>query len=335
MIDLGTLQIGINVDNAKANKQLKQTSGAVDETGGKFSKFKGKALLAAAGVAAVGAVAIACGKKIKKLVDETAKYGDEIDKNSQKMGISYETYQKYDYMLQRSGSSIKSLKAGMKAFNSAIDGNSKAFEKLGINLENADGSLKSTDTLLNESMKSLAGVSDAHERLTLAQDLFGKRTAQELLPLLNQGSKGFDEMQKKMEELGFVMSDEMVKASADYEDAQLDLQMATTGLKNKIGAELLPIMTKSTEKMATFIGKISQYIDKLKGMSLADFIKDLGNKLSNGLSFLADGLDNLITNVTNYVIAHKTQITNSIFNMLVNVVKVVVTKVLPAVIKAV
>lgn len=63
-----------------------------DSAGGKFSKVKGivagfgKALAGATD--AIGAAAVATGKKLKDMADVTAAAGDEVDKNSQRLGLS-------------------------------------------------------------------------------------------------------------------------------------------------------------------------------------------------------------------------------------------------------
>ena len=117
MLDLGTLKIGVEVDDAKAKGQLNNLGAEAGKTEGKFSKFKSGLLKVGVGMAAVGAASILVMKKIKNLVDGVAQYGDTVDKNSQKMGISAEAYQKWDYVLQRNGSSINALKTGMKTFS--------------------------------------------------------------------------------------------------------------------------------------------------------------------------------------------------------------------------
>lgn len=262
MLDLGTLKIGVEVDDAKAKGQLNNLGAEAGKTGGKFDKFKSGLLKAGVGLAAVSTAAVLVMKKIKSLADSVAKYGDAVDKNSQKMGISAEAYQKWDYVLQRNGSSISALKTGMKTFTTQIESGGKAFDTLGVKTKNADGSFRDTTEILNESMTALAGVKDATERTALANELFGKRTAQELLPTLNSGADGIEELQSRAEELGFVMSDETVKACAEYEDAMLDVQMASTGLKNNLMAGMLPALTTIASGLSNVIGNVSSTIHK-------------------------------------------------------------------------
>ena len=263
MLDLGTLKIGIELVADKAKKQLENLGNETGKTETKFGKLKSGLLKATVGFTAVATASVLVAKRIKKLVDATAKYGDEIDKNSQKMNISAEDYQKWDYVLQRNGSSISALKTGMKTLTTQIESGGAAFDKLGIKTKNADGSFRDTNDILNESLTALAGVKDETERAALASELFGKRTAQELLPTLNSGADGIEELQQRAEDLGFIMSDEAVKACADYEDAMLDVDMATTGLKNSLTVGFAELITPYADNIAEAIGRITQKINEL------------------------------------------------------------------------
>jgi hypothetical protein len=263
MLDLGTLKIGIELVADKAKKQLENLGNETNKTNTKFGKLKSGLLKATVGFTAVATASVLVAKRIKKLVDATAKYGDEIDKNSQKMNISAENYQKWDYVLQRNGSSISALKTGMKTLTTQIESGGAAFDKLGIKTKNADGSFRDTNDILNESLTALAGVKDETERAALASELFGKRTAQELLPTLNSGADGIEELQQRAEDLGFIMSDEAVKACADYEDAMLDVDMATTGLKNGLTVGFAELITPYADNIAEAIGRITEKVNEL------------------------------------------------------------------------
>lgn len=96
-----------------------------DSAGGKFSKVKGivagfgKALAGA--TAAIGAATVATGKKLKDMADKTAAAGDEVDKNSQRLGLSKKAYQEWDYVLSQSGVDINSVQTGFKSMTNSID----------------------------------------------------------------------------------------------------------------------------------------------------------------------------------------------------------------------
>lgn len=55
------------------------------------------------------------------MADETAAVGDEIDKNSQRLGLSKTAYQEWDYVLSQSGVDINSVQTGFKSMTNSID----------------------------------------------------------------------------------------------------------------------------------------------------------------------------------------------------------------------
>lgn len=251
MLDLGTLQAHLKLDGTQQfNDGLKEA----EQNSQKASKslrqnLAQAALKVGAGFMSVVSAAKDLGQRLKGLLDDTAAYGDEIDKSSQKMGISAEEYQKWGYVLERNGSSIDVLQKGMKTLSEKISGGSQAFDALGISTVNADGSLRDSQDVLNDTLLALADMEDGAERTALATELFGGKVAQELAPTLNSGSAGIEELRDRAEDLGLILSDQGVAASAAYQDAMTDLDETLQGVKNSVGADLLPIITSLVNKV--------------------------------------------------------------------------------------
>ena len=92
-------------------------SGAKSFSSGFGTAIKGFGAVTAAAGAAVGAI----GAKFTDAASEVAEYGDNIDKMSQKIGISAEAYQEWDAVFQHSGTNIDVLQTGMKTLRNAMD----------------------------------------------------------------------------------------------------------------------------------------------------------------------------------------------------------------------
>lgn len=255
-------------------KEVDGLSQAMDSSGPSFKNgLVAGAKAAAAALAAVTAATAAVVAGITKAVGETAAYGDEIDKESQKLGISAEAYQEWDAVLQHSGSSISALKAPMKNLaNLAVEG-SDAFGKLGISQEEVAS--MSQEELFSRVITELQGMEEGTERAALAQDLLGK-SAQDLAPLLNTSAEDTQAMKDRVHELGGVMSDDAVKAAAGYQDSLQDLQTAMTGLKNGMTAELMP--------------GITQVMDGLTAIFSGDS--------EGGIQMISDGVHNIVDTIT-------------------------------------
>ena len=99
--------------------------------------------------------------------------GDEIDKMSQKIGISAESYQKWDYVFQRCGTDVNNLQAGMKTLSGVIadagSGSASAAKKLaavGLSIEDLNG--KSQDEQLSIVIAALQNMGSGAERTAAA-----------------------------------------------------------------------------------------------------------------------------------------------------------------------
>lgn len=215
----------------------------LDNAGKKAGGFASTAKKAFAGVgtavAAVGTAATAVGVAFSKGVGETAEYGDSIDKMSQKLGLSAEAYQEWDFILQHSGSSIDALMPTIKSLEKNITSNADAFEALGISQEQA--AKMSSEELFAATVTALQNVEDESERARLASKTLGKG-AKELGALLNTSAADTAAMKKQVHDLGGVMSDDAVKGAAAYQDSLQNLHTATDGMKRNLMSEFMPAM---------------------------------------------------------------------------------------------
>lgn len=173
-------------------------------------------------------------------VGDLAAYGDNIDKMSQKLGISAEAYQEWDAVLQHSGSSIDAMKPVFKTLISQVESGSDAFEALGLSTDELKN--MNQEEIFSATITALQNMEEGSERTALAQKLLG-RGAQELGPLLNTTAEDTQAMRDRVHELGGVMSDEAVKDAAAYQDALQDMQTAFSGLSRGLLSEFLPSLT--------------------------------------------------------------------------------------------
>ena len=275
---LGTAYVQIvptaqGIAGSISNVMAPEAAAAGKKTGGLFSKMMSSpvakgAMVAGAAIAAGIGVGTAA---LKKGIQETAAYGDNVDKMSQKLGLSAESYQKWDYVLNLAGTDMQSMTTGLKTLTnqlqSAKNGNAasiEAFEQLGISME--DAAKMSREDLFGAAIKGLQGMEDSTERAALANKLFGK-SGQNLTPLFNQSAEATKEQMELAEKYGMVMPEAAVKASAAFQDSVTTMQMTMTGLKNRMMAEFLPAATQITDGFGKmFAGDMSGATDVANGI---------------------------------------------------------------------
>lgn len=291
----------ITEDTAKAEKNTSSF--------GDTAKKVGKA--AAAAFAAVAAAAVGVVKGMADIVTDTAAYGDEIDKMSQKMGLSAQAYQEWDFVLQHAGSSMDAMQSSMKTLANAAENGNAAFEEIGLSLE--DIASMSQEDLFEATIKGLQDVDDETRRTYLAGKLLGKG-ATELGALLNMTSEDTEAMKDQLGELGGLMSNDAVAASAAFQDSLLNLQTALNGLKYNLGADFLPSISKVMDGLTSiFTGNKEEGLKLIKeGVNEAvevvtemmpEFIELAGEIIVTLATALVENIPNAVPAIIDVVMA--------------------------------
>ena len=247
--------ISTEADMRKYEGQLEETTRQSEDFGNETEVAEKKTInfgeaakkagqIAAAGFAAVAAAVVAVVKGLGDLITETAEYGNNVDKMSQKMGITAEAYQEWDFIMEHCGTSMESLKSSMKTLATAAETGNAAFQKIGLTQQEIAN--MSQEELFAATIAGLQDVEDVTERTYLASQLLG-RGATELGPLLNMTAEETEQMKQRVHELGGVMSDEGVKAAAAFEDSLQDMKTAMNGIKRSLAGEFLPSVTKAMD----------------------------------------------------------------------------------------
>lgn len=248
----------IFVDNDEANKSIHKTDEKAQGLGKTFVKGAGK--VAKFG-AVLGGVAVAGGAAMFKMATKTAEATDRIDKMSQRLGLSREGFQKWDFVMSQAGVSIDSMQSGMKSLTQrmgdAIEGTgvgAEAFEKLGLTITES----MTQEEAFDATIAALQGMEDGVEKAALAQELFGK-SGQELLPLLNATAESTDELKLKAEELGLVMGDDAIDAGVAFTDTVDQLKRSFGQAFVSIGTQFMPLMQKLAEWVIDHMPEIQKF----------------------------------------------------------------------------
>lgn len=252
----------IFIDSSQAEASLSKTDDKAKEVQDTLvSTVKKAAAWATGTAAAITAATVA----VFKVADSVAAVGDEIDKQSQKLGISAQAYQEWDAILGHCGASMDSLKAGMKTLSKAIaDGSADqvaAFQAVGLSLDEVQQ--MSTEDVFAAVITGLQGMEEGAERTNIATTLLG-RSAQELGPLLNTSAEATEEMRQTVNDLGGVMSDEAVAASAQFKDALQDLETAAGWFKRELVANILPYVTAGMQGLTNAMMQAKNWVVTLK-----------------------------------------------------------------------
>lgn len=289
--------------------------------GGKLKAVLGGAAAVGVGaVAAIGSATAAMGATLIKQTGNVAAYGDNIDKMSQKMGMTAQAYQEWDAVMQHSGTSMETMKASMKTLANAAETGSDAFEKLGISQKELQ--TLSQEQLFERTISALQNVEDETQRTYLAGKTLG-RGATELGALLNTSAEDTQAMRDRVRELGGVMSDDAVKAAATYQDSLQDMQTAISGVSRGIVSGFLPSVTKIMDGITEIFGGdgdkgvtlVSEGVDALldKVDETIPKVMDVGGKIVSAFSTaIIDNLPDIASQGTELVISLATSVISSL-----------------------
>lgn len=226
-------------------KETEKAGKAAKKAGDGFTVFKGiLANLASSAIKGMtGAITNGVsniGKSLKNVVSETITAGDEIAKSAQKAGFTSKTaYQEWNFILERTGANMDSLKKGFNAISTASDKSKQSIEGLGISFKDTNGDARANEDIFADVVSKLANMTDETEKSRIAQSIFGKSFS-ELRPLLNGGADSVDELRKRAHELGVVMSDDMLNSAETAKDSLTDFNASINGLKRNVVGAFLP-----------------------------------------------------------------------------------------------
>lgn len=233
---------------------------AVDQTRSAFDSIRGnlaklgdesnrvKGLLAGLGVSLSVAGFAAM---IKHAIDAA----DQINKLSQKIGISVEALSTLRFAAQLSDVSLETLQKGIKGLsqiiteaNTGVGDGAQVFDALGISVRNADGSMKSTDEVLLKVADVFANLEDGAVKTALAVKLFGK-SGMDMIPFLNQGAAGISQLTAEAERLGLKLTTETARSAESFNDNLTALKASSSSLGIALARDFLPELTNITNAM--------------------------------------------------------------------------------------
>lgn len=314
---------GVEADNFSGGiEDLVEKTGAVDEQSASFGTtlqdvadklgiqlpagaqeavngLGGVNVAAGAAVFGLAALVTAIVKVEKALIDvtkESAKFADDILTMSMTTGQSAQQLQEFSYAAELIDVSVDTLQTSLtkltnnmqNAMNGTGDAK-KAFEQLGIAVTDSEGNMRTANDVFYETIDALGKVGNATERDALSMDIFG-RSAQDLNPLIIQGSDTLREYADEAHNVGYVLDNEALSALGAVDDGFQRLQTTQDAVKNNMAAEFAPYLTSALEDIRALIEKVG------KALIDSGAVEAFGSILESSVSLL-EPLGALVTTI--------------------------------------
>ena len=267
---------------------------ATDNTGGAFKKVNKNVNTTTSAVkklagAFAGAFAV---RQIVQFGNEALQVADTIGKVADSIGVNVEFLQRYQFAAQQAGLTTEEFNKGMQNFTKMVgqaqlrtSEAGRTLEKLGVQVKNADGSVKGAEEVFVELMHALDGVGSQFEKNAVLADLMGRAGVK----LAVMGKAGADSMEQLAASATGVLTEETVRKAEAFNDtmnrlkrqvmlplktAFIDTSKAILKFAEAMGFIKPDLFTKSMDELNTLldeqIAKRDELIEKRKKFILID-----------------------------------------------------------------
>lgn len=205
-------------------------------------------LALAGGFAAVATAIVKAEKALISMTKEAASNADDLLTLASVTGMTTDSVQELNYMADLTDVSMDRIKDSLKEttnkMQEAAAGTGDAYDayqRLGVEITNADGSLRSAQDVFYDTIDALGEIKNQTERDALAMDLMSE-SAQELNPLIDLGGEKMRDYAQEAHDMGYVLDNDALKSLQGVDDAYSRLQNTQEGVKNQLAAEFAPYL---------------------------------------------------------------------------------------------
>lgn len=247
-LDIGPFQSGLDKASGEAKgfsaRLSRMTSGMRSSMLSLGAVFAGGFL----GGAAVAAVSEAT-SRVRGLATEVAAVGDE----AKRAGMSAKAFQEWKFVAEQNRIGVDALTDGFKELSLRADefvltgqgSAAEAFQRLGYGAEDLKKKLADPSELMLEIIGRLQKM-DKAAQIRISDELFGGSAGERFVELLDQGEDGIRRTIDRANELGIVMSDELIAKAAEV-DRQFNL------IANTVGTALKSAIVSAAASLSDFL----------------------------------------------------------------------------------
>ena len=245
------------------NVNLRAMSEQFRDMGNKLTSagqaMRGLSTAAAAVAASIGAVTVKSGK-----------WADDINTMSKVYSIGTKELQQYsaaaelvDVDVETIAKSHVKLEKTMMSASKGTGASAEAFEKLGVDITNADGSLREGDAVWQDTISALGNMENETERDAIAMQLMGKSAA-ELNPLIEDGGKTYKQVSDTLSKYGLDFIDQETLDQANAFNDSLDTIKAVGMVAfQQLGTQLAAYLAPAMQKVVDLVGQIAGWFANL------------------------------------------------------------------------
>ena len=283
------LGLGDTVDTLADKFGVRLPKGAKDALNGIQGLSAGTVAAMAAAAAAITAV-VKVVQELGQLTLDVAAQVDDYITQSAITGVPTEMLQAWDYAAPLIDTDAETIKGAMtkitKAMGDAAGGSEDAqakFSALGVSIvDETTGNLRSAEEVFYDVVDALGQMDAGAQRDAIAMELMGK-SAQELNPLINAGSKALKQYGADAEAAGYILDEYQIQKLGAVDDAYQKLQLTIEANRKQLAADFAPAAQSAMELFSDAVRKAGEMLER-SGLitNLASIIESLISILRTG-----------------------------------------------------
>lgn len=218
----------VGADYKEIADESKKTGDKIEQN---FSKSNDKVQVSFKGMAAVGISAVmniaekAIGylQKLWNKAKEFIDYADKYSDLSAQYDIGTQQLQELNYIAEQSSTSLDELLGAMTQLYNRAQNGDEVFNKLGVSVKNADGTMKDMNEVFWATKSALDNIENSGDKSALMLEAFG-RNAMSIGEVLRKDTSELANMADKANQLGLVMNQSTIDASSRFNDTLAELK---------------------------------------------------------------------------------------------------------------
>lgn len=240
-----------------AQENLNFRIAAIDKTRQAFASVRGGLQRVQRSVFNVRNAVVALGGALA--LRQFAQDIDDLAKLSARLDVPIQSLQELRFAAAQTGTEATHLTTGFQRFTKSISEAStglstplRAFEALGVQITNTDGTLRGTEDILNDVADGMAGIQNPADRVRIAFDLFGKAGAG-MVNMLQGGSGELKNLRDEFSDLTIELTGEQAAAVEEANDRFDLLRRIFNSIGQQITATLLPTLSSIATVLTTVV----------------------------------------------------------------------------------
>lgn len=238
------------------SEQFKEMGTKLESAG---QAMRGISTAAAALAASLGALTVKSGK-----------WADDLNTMSKRYSIGTKDLQMYSAAAELVDTDVEAIaKSHVKLEKTMLTASkgtgtaAEAFDALGVQITNADGSLRDGEQVWQETIKALGQMENETERDAYAMALMG-RSASELNPLIEDGGETYQRLAETMAkyDLEFVDQDMLDRAN-EFNDSLDTIKAVGMVAFQQLGTQLAAYLAPAMEKVVDVVGRLANWFSQL------------------------------------------------------------------------